>query len=71
MSDMETAGKIIVLNGEYYAGRNNDENLMILEKRKSDAKILAKSEMCYVLQSILHGVMNGEIDLKRIEVLRA
>lgn len=60
----------VVLNGQYYAGENAKENkLMFLEGRENAAAI-DERRLRYILRTIIGWFMSGEIELKRIEVLK-
>jgi hypothetical protein len=71
MSNAETT-KILVLNGQYYAGKNEKHNALVFAKKRAEAvKIENVSELHVILETVFGWVIDGEIELKRIEVLMA
>jgi len=61
---------LIVLNGKFYAGTDQDHKLILKDKR-SDAQPIDGDELKIVISALLCRVMADEIELKRLEVLRA
>ena len=61
---------LIVLNGKFYAGTDPDHKLILKDKR-SEALPIDGDELKIVMGAMLCRVMADEIELKRLEVLRA
>ncbi len=66
----ENVKALIVLNGQYYAGENTQENKLIFNPKRSEAVVVDERRLRFITQSILRWFMNGEIELKRLEILR-
>ena len=61
---------LIVLNGKFYAGTDQDHKLILKDKR-SEALLIDGDELKIVVGALLCRVMADEIELKRLEVLRS
>jgi len=62
---------LIVLNGQYYCGVNAVNNKLIFKPSRSEAVALSEDMKNSILHAIFGWVMDNEIKLKRLEVLRA
>jgi len=61
---------LIVLNGQFYAGTDQDHRLILVDKR-SEALPIDSDELKIVVGAMFCRVMADEIKLKRLEVLKA
>jgi len=61
---------LIVLNGKFYAGTDQNHKLILKDKR-SDALPIDSDELKIVIGAMFCRVMADEIKLKRLEVLRS
>ncbi|KLU64039.1 hypothetical protein DEAC_c40330 [Desulfosporosinus acididurans] len=61
---------LLVLNGEYYAVENKEENKLVFLQGRNNAVAVDERRLRYLLQTIQRWFMSGEIELKRIEVLK-
>ncbi|KLU66735.1 hypothetical protein DEAC_c14030 [Desulfosporosinus acididurans] len=61
---------LLVLNGQYYSGENAAENKLVFKEGRSNAVAIDERRLRYLIQTIIGWFMSGEIELKRIEVLK-
>lgn len=61
---------LVVLNGDYYAGENKDENKLIFIPERAKAVPVDEKRLKFIIDAISGWVMNDVIQLKRLEVLR-
>lgn len=71
MSNAQSGNKILVVNGKFYAGENTVENVLVFSPERNEAVLIGEAGLKSVIKSVLGWVVDGEIELKRIEVLRA
>jgi hypothetical protein len=62
---------LIVLNGEYYAGENTEDNTLVFLPDRKNAVVVDERRVRFIIQSILRWNMSGEISLRRLEILKA
>jgi hypothetical protein len=63
------AKSIVVLNGEFYAGENTQENKLIFSPDRRKAVLVDERRERYITQTVSWWNMSGERKLKRYEVL--
>jgi len=63
--------KILVLNGNYYAGYNTEENVLIFAPERAKASVMIKAELDSVLRIIVDWSSDNLIEIKRIEILKS
>ncbi|EGW39186.1 hypothetical protein [Desulfosporosinus sp. OT] len=61
---------LIVLNGKYYAGENEKENKLVFEPERSKAVPVDEERLKFIVNAISGWVMDDEIQLGRLEILR-
>ena len=71
MSNSQFGNKILVVNGKFYAGENPVENVLVFSPERHEAVPIGEAGLKSVIKSVLGWVVDGEIELRRIEVLRA
>lgn len=62
---------IVVMNGQFYAGENAQENTLTFSPDRSKAVIVDERRLRFIVQSVLRWNMSGEIELRRLEILKA
>jgi len=60
---------IVVLNGQFYSGENTEENKLTFTPERSEAVIIDERRLRFIIKTITNWFMDGEIVLKRLEVL--
>lgn len=61
----------VVMNGEYYCGENVEENKLNFSPDRSKAVVVDERRVSFIVQSILRWFLSGEIQMQRLEILRA
>lgn len=61
---------IVVMNGQFYTGENTEENKLNFSPERSKAVVVDERRLRYITQTVLRWFMGGEIELKRLEILR-
>jgi len=62
---------LVVLNGQYYAGENKEDNKLMFRPSRSKAVAVDERRVRFIVQSILRWFMNQDITLQRLEILKA
>ncbi len=62
---------LLVLNGQFYAGENAEDNILMFDRDRKKAVAVDERRLRFIIQSILRWNMSGEIELKRLEILKA
>lgn len=60
---------LVVLNGQYFAGKNTKDNKLVFVPDRSKAVKVDEKQLRFIIDSIYEWFMAGEIELKRVEVL--
>lgn len=61
---------LLVLNGQYYVGKDTEKNNLIFDCDRKNAKIIESEECLYdVLETIFGWILFEGFKLRRIEVL--
>ncbi|WP_407310967.1 hypothetical protein [Desulfosporosinus sp. SB140] len=61
---------LVVLNGQYYAGKNDQDNKLIFELERAKAVPVDDEGLKFIVQTVAEWVVDNEIELKRLEILR-
>jgi len=61
---------IVVMNGQFYSGENVQDNKLNFSPDRSKAVLVDERRLRFITQSVLRWFMNGEIELKRLEIIR-
>ncbi|HBV87040.1 MAG TPA: hypothetical protein DEF42_10400 [Desulfosporosinus sp.] len=62
---------LVVLNGQYYAGENKEENKLVFLPERAKAVSIDERRLRFIIQSIYYWFRSGEIELQRLEILKA
>ena len=60
---------IVVMNGEFYAGENVEDNKLNFSPDRKKAVMVDDIRLRFITQSVLNWSINGTIKLKRFEIL--
>ena len=63
------AKSIVVLNGEFYAGENTQENKLIFSPDRKKAVLVDERRERFITQTASYWNMSGERKLKRLEII--
>jgi len=61
---------IVVMNGQFYAGENTKGDMLNFSPDRKRAVKVDDRRLRFITQSVLRWFMNGEIELKRLEIIR-
>lgn len=61
---------IVVMNGQFYAGENTQDNTLVFSPERSKAVAVDDRRLRYITQTVLRWSMDRVIELKRLEILR-
>lgn len=61
---------IIVMNGQFYAGEDTQNNTLVFTPDRSKAVIVDERRLRYITNTVFRWFMAGVIELKRFEILR-
>lgn len=62
---------IVVLNGQYYCGENKEDNKLVFLPERAKAVAIDEKRLRFIVQSIYHWFRSGDIQLQRLEILKA
>lgn len=62
---------LVVLNGQYYAGENKEENKLVFLPERAKAVAIDGRRLRFIIQSIYFWFRSGEVELQRLEILKA
>ncbi|HBV87021.1 MAG TPA: hypothetical protein DEF42_10305 [Desulfosporosinus sp.] len=62
---------LVVLNGQYFAGKNELDNKLIFEPERTKAMPVDDKDLKFIVQTVAGWVADNEIELHRLEILRA
>jgi len=69
-SQLTGSRSLIVLNGQYYAGENKEENKLVFLPERAKAVAIDERRLRFIVQSIYYWFRSGEIELNRLEILK-
>ncbi len=61
---------IIVMNGQFYSGENDQDNTLNFSPDRTKAVEVDERRLRYITQTVLNWSMWGTIELKRLEILK-
>jgi len=70
-SQLGGSRSLVVLNGQYYAGENKEDNKLVFESERAKAVAIDERRLRFIIGSIYYWFKSGEVELKRLEILRA
>lgn len=62
---------LIVLNGQYYAGENKEDNKLVFESERDKAVAIDERRLRFIVRTICGWFISGEVPLQRLEILKA
>lgn len=67
----QLSGSLLVLNGQYYAGENKEDNKLVFHSERSKAVAIDERRLRFIVRTIYGWFMSGEVPLQRLEILKA
>jgi len=66
----KTMKAIVVMNGQFYAGENTQDNTLVFNPDRSKAVEVDERRLRYITQTVLRWSMDKVIELQRLEILK-